>query len=263
MIPQVIHYCWFGGKKKSKLISDCINSWKYHLPDYEIIEWNKKNSDLSHPFVKKAYKLKKWAFVSDFIRLKVLYDFGGVYLDTDMMVLKPFDELLTNECFLGAESEDFISCGIIGVVKNNKFIKECLLKYNFIEINKGINWGLITIPRIITDVFKYNNNFYLPFDKIIERKGVVIYPFDYFYPLDYENKDDLENYKNYLSTNSFAVHLWNSSWIQYSEFYYLRNGEYSKGFGIVWSDLFSKKNINIKYFKNIVSCIKESLSKNE
>ena len=72
MIPKVIHYCWFGNKKKSKLIRDCILSWKYYLPDYEIIEWNERNSDLSIPFVKEAYKLKKWAFVADYIRLKVV-----------------------------------------------------------------------------------------------------------------------------------------------------------------------------------------------
>ena len=91
MIPKVVQYCWFGGKKKTKLIKDCIKSWKRYLPDYKIIEWNEKNSDLAHPFVIEAYKLKKWAFVSDYIRLKVLYDFGGIYLDTDMMVLKSFE----------------------------------------------------------------------------------------------------------------------------------------------------------------------------
>lgn len=261
MIPKVIHYCWFGGSKKSKLIKDCILSWKLNLPDYEIKEWNEENSDLTLPFVQEAYKLKKWAFVSDFIRLKVLYENGGIYLDTDMMVLKSFDKLLINECFLGAENLEFINGAAIGAVKNNKFINECLLKYNFVKITDEINWGLITIPRIVTDIFKNNNNFYLPFDKIIEKEGVVIYPLNYFYPLSYENKDDILKYKNYLTSDSLAVHLWSSSWIEYSEFHYLRRGNYLAGLKKIVHKVFIQKNISISYFKQIVFAVKESINK--
>lgn len=261
MIPKVIHYCWFGGKRKPKLIKDCILSWKLNLPDYEIKEWNEGNSDLASSFVKEAYKLKKWAFVSDFIRLKVLYENGGIYLDTDMMVLKSFDKLLLNQCFLGAENFNFISCGIIGAVKNNKFILECLLKYNFIEIDNEINWELITIPRIVTDVFKIDNNFYLPFDKIIEKKGVVIYPYSYFYPLSYENKNDIVNYKKYLITDSLAVHLWSSSWIEHSEFHYLKKGNYFLGLKKIVYKVFIQKKISVLYLKQIALAVKESINK--
>jgi hypothetical protein len=261
MIPKVIHYCWFGGSKKTKLIKDCIFSWKLNLPDYEIKEWNEGNSDLTLPFVQEAYKLKKWAFVSDFIRLKVLYENGGIYLDTDMIVLKPFDKLLINQCFLGAENLEFINGAAIGAVKNNKFINACLLKYNFIEITNEIDWGLITIPRIITDVFKNSNNFYWPFDKIIQREGVVIYPSSYFYPLSYENKGDIINYKKYLTVDSLAVHLWSSSWVEYSEFHYLEKGNYFLGFKKIIKKIFMQKNISALYLKQIALAVKESINK--
>ena len=84
-MEKIIHYCWFGGNEKSQIIKKCINSWKKYMPEYKIMEWNEKNIDLSFsPFVIEAYKNKKWAFVSDVIRLKVLYEYGGIYLDTDV-----------------------------------------------------------------------------------------------------------------------------------------------------------------------------------
>lgn len=261
MIPKVIHYCWFGGKRKPKYIRDCIKSWRLHLPDYEIIEWNEKNSDLTSPFVRQAYKFKKWAFVADFTRLKVLYANGGIYLDTDMMVVKSFDSLLFNECFLGGEDEEFVNCAIIGSIKNNLFIKECLLKYEEIDVCDKISWGQITISRIVTDVFRKKYNFFLPFDKKIVQDRIVIYPFTYFYPLPYENKDDVKNYKNYITADSFAVHLWSESWIEYSEFYYLRNGQYELGLKITLKNILIQKNLRVSYLRKVVCCIKYSLIK--
>lgn len=261
MIPKVIHYCWFGGKRKPKLIRDCIKSWKLHMPDYEIVEWNEKNSDFASPFVREAYKLKKWAFVADFIRLKVLCENGGIYLDTDMMVIKPFDDLLFNECFFGAEDIDFISCGIIASNKNNEFIKECLLRYEFINLNQKTNLSEIVIPKIITDVFRNKYNFFLPFNKKVEQDILVIYPISYFYSLPYKDKQDVSNYKNYLSVESFAVHLWNESWIEYNEFQYLRKGKYTLGLKIALKNIFINGKIDIAYFRKIISCFKVSLIK--
>lgn len=261
MIPKVIHYCWFGNKRKHKLIKDCIKSWELHLPDYEIVEWNEKNSDLSLPFVKEAYKLKKWAFVADFIRLKVLYENGGIYLDTDMMVIKSLDSLLFDECFFGAEDKEFISCGVIGSKKNNVFIKECLSRYEVINIKQNRNWGQISIPRIITDVFRRNYNFYLPFDRKIIQDGLIIYPYNYFYPLPYQHKQDVRNFKNYLLKESFAVHLWNESWVEYSEFHYLRKGQYLLGLKIATKNILTQNKLNIRYLRKITSCIKESIIK--
>ena len=85
MIPKVIHYCWFGGNPKNEVIEKCIDSWKRYCPDYKIIEWNESNYNIvKHPFMKKAYDAKKWAFVSDYARVDILNQYGGVYLDTDV-----------------------------------------------------------------------------------------------------------------------------------------------------------------------------------
>ena len=104
MIPKKIHYCWFGGNKKSKLILECIKSWKRYFPDYEIIEWNEGNFDIHQcDYVEQAYKQKKWAYVSDYARMKILDLYGGIYFDTDVEVIKRFPEELRVHSFSGIE----------------------------------------------------------------------------------------------------------------------------------------------------------------
>lgn len=117
MIPKTIHYCWFGRNPKPKLARKCIRSWKKHCPDYTIIEWNEDNFDISTCplYVRQAYEAKKWAFVTDYVRLKVVYDHGGIYLDVDVEVVKPFDELLNEHAFFGregAEYGNFVNTGL-------------------------------------------------------------------------------------------------------------------------------------------------------
>lgn len=259
MISKVIHYCWFGDKRKPKLVRECIKSWEKYLPDYEIKEWNEKNSNLSHPFVKEMYRLKKWAFVADYVRLKVIYENGGIYLDTDMMVLKSFNELLYNNCFLGAEDLNYISAGIIGAASKNKFIKDCLAKYDDLGLNLNVNFAEITIPRIITQTYRESYGFKINFEFIIANNEIKIYPPIYFYPLPFENKHDLNGYKKYIKNESFAIHLWDSSWIEYSEFHYFRNKEYIKGLKKVWLKLLSDKKLKFSYIRKLASCVKESL----
>ena len=101
MIPKIIHYCWFGPNKLNNTAINCIKSWKKNLPDYQIKLWNEKNVNLDIPFVNKAYAANKYAFVSDYIRLWAIYNEGGIYLDTDMLVLKSLDPFLNYSCFLG------------------------------------------------------------------------------------------------------------------------------------------------------------------
>ncbi len=257
-IPKVIHYCWFGNKKKPQLVKDCISSWKKYLPEYEIIEWNESNTDLNHPFLKKTYKLKKWAFVSDFVRLKVLYDFGGIYLDTDMLMLKSLDDFLGDRCFFSAENDTYINAAIFGTEKNHPFIKECLLKYEDIKLKNETNWERICIPRIITQVFREKYGSVLTLNKKIQLKDIVIYPSPYFYPLNYFDRKDIGNYKNYLKIESHAIHLWNSSWIEPYEFHYLRKGQYAKGLRIVINNVATHRKISYFYFRKILSAIKES-----
>ena len=113
MIPKIIHYCWFGGKPFPSAVQKCIDSWKKYLPDYEIREWNETNYDLDKcKFAKEAYDQKKWAFVTDFVRLDVVYQYGGIYFDTDVEVIKSFDDLLNNKAFLGFDDDCMFNTGL-------------------------------------------------------------------------------------------------------------------------------------------------------
>lgn len=195
-IPKIIHYCWFGGKQKPSLVLKCIDSWKRVLSDYEIKEWNESNFDVNfNSYTKNAYQNKKWAFVSDVARLKALLDEGGIYLDTDIYVVKSFDDLLDYEVFLGKEDEEIMNGAVLGARKRNVFIEDLLTTYN----SKGVEMEVI--PKIITDVYEKNQ---------LKYSGVKIFDKIYFYPFNsYEIKQF--NYKN-APEESYAVHLWNYSW---------------------------------------------------
>ena len=260
MIPKIIHYCWFGYSKKPKLVKDCIASWNFFLPEFEIIEWNETNCDLSHPFVKQAYKEKKWAFVSDYIRLKKLYEIGGIYLDTDMLILKSINNFLEDNCFFGAEDANHISAGIIGAKKNDNFILNCMNQYDLLSQDE-LSYTQITIPSIITRVFNLENGCFSFNNDVIVKNDVMVYPPDYFYPLPFENRKDNIRYLNYVKPNSVAVHLWSASWIEYSEFHYFRNKQYLLGFKKMLKVIVKQKMVRLKYYRKIASCLKESLKK--
>jgi len=256
MIPKKIHYCWFGNQPKSQLILDCIASWQNYCPDYEIIEWNETNSNLSHPFVKEAYLRKKWAFVSDFVRLEVIQKYGGVYLDTDMMLLKPLDVLLHNKCFFGFEDQTYINASIFGAVKDFGFIKSIHESYDNIIITDALDFNEITIPIFVTKCFKrLLVNHKVDVNNISVFDDIVTYPSSYFYPLPNKNKFDLINYLNYRKEETIAIHLWCASWVVYNEFDYLLQKQYFKAFKIVLERIFFKRDVSLYYFKRLYNHI--------
>ena len=196
MIPKIIHYCWFGNKPKSPLIEGCIQSWKSHCKDYTLIEWSEETFDVSsHPFTSQMYKEKKFAFVTDYVRLVALEKYGGIYLDTDMFLVQNIDTLLNTELLLGKESDAFISCGMIGAIPHHYFIKKCMGFYDNIK-----NFSLLRPnPTIITEIF--NNE---------PVTGARILPPKAFYPY---TSGDIKKYKGQtLSSDVYGVHLWNYSW---------------------------------------------------
>ncbi|MFR1810092.1 MAG: glycosyltransferase family 32 protein [Terrisporobacter sp.] len=149
MIPKVIHYCWFGHNEKPELVKRCIESWKKYCPDYEIKEWNEDNFDINIcKFTEEAYNKKKWAFVSDFVRLYILYNYGGVYLDTDVELKESINEWMNNEGWLVFENENRINTGLgCASIKNNEIIKIMLEDYHdrsFLDINGNINMQVCT-----------------------------------------------------------------------------------------------------------------------
>ncbi len=133
-IPKKIHYVWMGGKEKPKKIKKCMKTWKKYLKDYEIIEWNESNFDIhSHPFVEAAYKAKKWAFVSDYVRAYAIYNQGGIYLDTDVFVIDSLDPLLENKAFVGYEHPDYPFTAVFGAEAGHPLIKDMLDYYDELE----------------------------------------------------------------------------------------------------------------------------------
>lgn len=202
MIPKIIHYCWFGPNKMSKTDHKCIKSWKKHLPEYKLMLWNEDNSPIDVPFVKAALEAKKYAFAADYVRIWALNKYGGVYMDTDMLLLKNIDSFLNTE-FIGRENENTISAGIIGAQANSTFISKSMRFYDSLVFEFD-NLQKISIPQNLTSVI----NTMEPSDR------PTIYPPDVFYPLPMTATTEGNfEYKKYLTENSVAVHLWNASWL--------------------------------------------------
>ncbi|MGR7812008.1 glycosyltransferase family 32 protein [Lacinutrix undariae] len=253
MIPKIIHYCWYGDKPIPKRLQYCIDSWRIHLVEYQFMLWNEDNTDFDCAFIEKAYKEKKWAFVSDYVRLKSVYEHGGIYLDTDMLLLKPVDYFLNKECFFVAEHTKSIGVGIFGAIKNNLFIEKCLRKYQR-EID-----SFIPIPKIVSDTFIEEYNMNNVFDENIDLNQMIIYKSDYFYALPFGKLFDIHHYKKYLTQNSYGVHLWEGSWHNYNELILLRRQEYNKAFKRIYISIFKEHKMSKKYLIKVVIAFKDSL----
>lgn len=134
MIPKIIHYIWVGGKEKPADIKRCMATWKKHLEGYKVIEWNESNFDIEqHPFVKAAYEAKKWAYVSDYIRAYAIYNYGGIYLDTDILLLDNFDDFLNHRAFVGFENPNYPFTAAFGAEKGHPLVKDMLDYYDELD----------------------------------------------------------------------------------------------------------------------------------
>lgn len=207
MIPKIIHYCWFGKKTKSPEIIECISSWKKFFKGWEIIEWNEDNFDLSkYTYALDAYKCKKWAFVSDVVRLDVLEKYGGIYLDVDVEFIRTLPcNYLNYEGILGFEHTHTIAPGLIfGIEKGSPFVSNILSSYNderFTINNDGI---YKTINTRITD-------YLIERGLILDNKfqvidGIAIFPSEYFcgYDTDIREPD--------ITKNTICWHHYLGSW---------------------------------------------------
>lgn len=210
MIPKVIHYVWVGGNPLTPLAERCIESWKKYCPDYEIKRWDETNFDInSNRYCKEAYESKKWAFVSDYIRVKVLYEYGGIYMDTDVEVTKPLDKFLENSAFVGFENDEFIQTGIIGVEKGCKWIESIIKDYdNRTFIKKNGQYDLTTNVIAITDVTLRMYPNLIMNGKLKSLGDLTIYPKDYFCPIDSATKE------MNLTSNTHTIHHFCGSWME-------------------------------------------------
>lgn len=260
MIPKVIHYCWFGKNEMPEKNKKCIESWKKIMPDYEIIEWNEDNYDITKcPYIKEAYDAKKWAFVSDYARLDICYNYGGIYLDTDVEVIKRFDDLLFLEGFCGFEIgknnvSNEVNTGLVLGMKKGLEIGKILLndyrnRHFKIDVDK---LDLIPCPVIQTETLKkyglkLNNS-----KQCI--KGLSIFPAEYFCPMNQYTG------KTIVTNKTYSIHHYSASWFLPADQYrrelrmkYSRYGNflsnllstviaYKKYYGIVgmWGKILSK-----------------------
>ena len=212
MIPKIIHYCWFGRNPLPILALKCIESWKKYLPDYETKEWNEDNYDVhKNPYIAQAYDAKKYAFVSDYARFDILYQYGGIYFDTDVEVIKDLTPIIEAGAFMGVERAGALNAGLgIASQAATEIFKEILDSYaeeNF--LNKDGSLNLKTVVTRVSDIFrKYG---FTHEEKIQEVKGYKIYPTEYFCPKDY--KTGMLN----LTTNSYTIHWYDASWCSDAE----------------------------------------------
>lgn len=213
MIPKIIHYCWFGGNPLDAKSQKCIASWKKHFPDYEIKEWNEQNFDInSCQYAREAYQSKKWAFVSDYARFKILYEYGGLYFDTDVEVIKNFSPILEKGAFMGCERKATDSCmsvapGLgLGVNPGLGLYKEIIDDYeqsSFYRKDGSLN--LYTIVERTTDIL--NKHGLKNINIIQEIAGITIYPKEYFCPIN------IDTGKLEITENTYSIHHFAGSWV--------------------------------------------------
>ncbi len=200
-IPKIIHYCWFWWWKKSESMKKCINSWRKYCPDFEIKEWNESNFDISSKsYTKIFYKKRKWAFVSDYVRIYALHNYWWVYFDTDIELFKNIDNLLSNEAFIGFQDRFSIWWAIIGSQKWNYILKDILDYYQTKKIR-------IILPNLLNRTFKKYCSIKYTSDIILLEK-FTIYPKDYFYPYAYfERPENME-----ITKNNYTIHYYEATW---------------------------------------------------
>lgn len=207
MIPKIIHYCWFGRNPLPPLAIKCIESWKKILPEYEIKEWNEDNFDLDmYPYAREAYDNRKFAFVTDIVRLHALYTEGGVYMDTDVEILKPLDPYLHHSAFSGFEAEDRFSTGLMAAEKGSKWAKDNLEWYNDKHFVKDD--GTLDTTTNVVIIMKVLEKYHFKLDNTYQEVSgyFTIYPKEYFCPKDYDTK------KIHLTDNTVAIHHFDGSW---------------------------------------------------
>lgn len=207
MIPKVIHYCWFGGNPLPELAQKCIASWKKYCPSYEIKEWNESNFDLDCcDYVREAYKAKKWAFVSDYARFWILYHEGGVYFDTDVEIVKPLDDILMQGAFMGCEKSGAVAPGLGMAANPGLGIYREMLDFYQRKHFKREDGSLDTTTIVEYTTAALKRHGWKENEKIQTIEQVMIYPPEYFCPMDYATG------KIVLTQNTRTIHHYSASW---------------------------------------------------
>lgn len=206
-IPKIIHYCWFGRKPKPPLAEKCIRSWKKFCPDYQILEWNEDNFDISTAplYVRQAYEAGRWAFVTDYVRLKAMLEMGGIYMDTDVEIIKPLDPYLYHRAFAGFEHPQRIQTGLLACERDFPLFREFMEYYHTASFfREDGSQDTTTNVQILTDLcVKYG----LKQDGSRQTvRDFAVYPIDYFCPVDFDTE------KLRKTKNTVVIHWFAASW---------------------------------------------------
>lgn len=219
MIPKVIHYCWFGRTELPPLAKKCIASWRKFLPDYEIKEWNEDNFDVNQiPYTAQAYKHKKYAFVSDYARFKIIYEWGGVYFDTDVEVIKPMDDVIKDGPYMGLEidiksaTKEKLRCSVnpglgFAAQAGAPLLKELIDCYEKASYNKLIQK---TITEFTSEIL-LEKGFSPKEGEITDIAGFKIYPKTFFQPISSKTKL-IE-----ITNDTRSIHHYVASWISQAQ----------------------------------------------
>lgn len=218
MINRVIHYCWFGGNELPKSAKKCIDSWKKHLPDYEIKEWNESNFNVNLiPYTQQAYKAEKYAFVSDYARFYILYHEGGIYFDTDVELIAPIDDIIAKGAFMGCEIDGGgeqsinVAPGLgLAAFPRMTIYKKILETYGmFSFVNEDGSLNMKTVVSYVTDILKEHGLENIC--GIQKVDDITIYPKEYFNPLE-NNTGRLV-----LTPNTRSIHWYSKTWVPKNE----------------------------------------------
>lgn len=236
MIPKKIHYCWFGGKPYPRLTEACIASWKTYCPDYELICWDESNSPLEdNLYVRQAYQAKRWAFVSDYIRLWVLERHGGIYLDTDVELVRSLDVFLPLSGFMGFEDQERVATCLIGGIPGHPFFRTAKGLYDgrpFLRSNG--EHDDTTNVQLLTDLLAKNG---------LQRSGMRQNVMDMeIYPSEFFSPKSLKTGKLHTTSNTFAIHSFQASWMTPAQ---RRNTKIAQVIGPKWT-MFIKKRLGRK-----------------
>lgn len=217
MIPKKIHYCWFGRNPLPESAQKCIASWRKYMPDYEIIQWNEDNFDVnSIPYTQQAYEAKKYAFVSDYARFKILYEHGGLYFDTDVEIIRPLDKIVANGPFMGFEINPCpqrpygavapgLCLGAEAAMPIYKSILDYYSTLSFIMPDGTFNTTDAVVNITTRELIKAGLK---DTDGIQQVAGTVIYPADYFNPFD-----DITGILR-KTENTYTIHWFSKTWLK-------------------------------------------------
>ncbi|SEM22100.1 Glycosyltransferase sugar-binding region containing DXD motif-containing protein [Maribacter orientalis] len=219
MIPKIIHYCWLSGEEFPQEIKRNIASWKVLLPDYEFMLWDTKRFNLEEwPFAKEAFEKKKYAFASDIVRLYAVQQYGGIYLDTDVQILKKFDDLLQLPYFVGLEYENIIEAAIFGAEKNAEWVTYCLKHYdNRLFVKEDGTFDITIAPTILKkQIQKIKQIVSMTTAEAKDVKSLIKDDSKfYLFPCEFFSPKDVQTGKIHSTKNTYTIHHFNSSWLPY------------------------------------------------